>query len=174
MPPTAVPAVGLPVESGRRKTSVYRRILLKSVMPAAAFMVMIGLQACVDAGGAPVATRSPGGDIPVAIDHTLSGVAYKTFAAPLEAMRSAALTGLGELEFAVTADDSANFGRKIEASANERRIAIELEALSPNATRMQVTAERTTGIFRDRATATEIIVRTATVLVGRQHASAGH
>ena len=84
------------------------------------------------------------------------------------------MTGLGELEFEVTADDPANFGRKIEAAAHERRIAIELEALSPTATRMQVTAERTTGIFRDRATATGIIVRTATVLDGRQHASAGH
>ena len=137
-------------------------------------MALIGLQACADAGDAPGATRSPNGHAPVAIDHTLSGVAYKTFAASLEAMRSAALTSLGELEFEVTADDSANFGRKIEATASERRIAIELEALSPNATRMQVTAERTTGIFRDRATATEIIVRTATVLDGRQHAFAGH
>lgn len=173
MPPTAVPAAALPGESGRMETPVNRQTLLKSVVPAVALMALIGLQACVDASP-PVATGSPGGGTSVAVDHTLSGVAYKTFAAPLDTMRSAALTGLGELEFDVTADDSANFGRKIEATANERRIAIELEALSPNATRMQVTAERTTGIFRDRATATEIIVRTATVLDGRRHAFAGH
>lgn len=173
MPPTAVPAAALPGESRRMETPVSRQTPFKSVVPAMALMALIGLQACVDASP-PVATGSPGGGTPVAIDHTLSGVAYKTFTAPLDAMRSAVLTGLGELEFEVTADDSANFGRKIEAAAHERRIAIELEALSPNATRMQVTAERTTGIFRDRATATEIIVRTATALDGRRHAFAGH
>lgn len=148
-----------------------RRLLSKSAVPALALVALagVGVQAC--GGGAPVATRSTAGGVPIVIDHTLSGIAYKTFAAPLDTMRSAALTGLGELEFDVTADDAAAPGRKIEASANERRILIELEALSPSATRMQVTAERTTGIFRDRATATEIIVRTANVLDGRQHAS---
>lgn len=148
-------------------------LLFKFATPAMAFICFLGFQVHEGAGAANAAGRT---DVPpsVAIDHTLSGIAYKTFAAPLDAMRSATLTGLGQLEFAVTADDSANPGRKIEAAANKRRILIELEALGPNATRMQVTAERTTGIFRDRATATEIIVRIASVLDGRRHAFVRH
>lgn len=145
---------------------------LQRAAAVAVFLELLGPQVHEGIGTANAAGRE---DAPsVAIDHTLSGVAYKTFAAPLETMRSAALTGLGQLEFDVTADVSAGPGRKIEATASKRRILIELESLGPSATRMQVTAERTTGIFRDRATATEIIVRTASVLDGRRHASAGH
>ena len=49
-------------------------------------------------------------------------------------------------------------GENIKANATDRDINIELEALSPNTTRMRVTAS--SGFIRDSATATEIIIQT--------------
>jgi hypothetical protein len=48
----------------------------------------------------------------------------------------------------------------ITAKAADREIEIELEALTPNTTRMLVVAKKESGILRDSATATEIILQT--------------
>ena len=48
----------------------------------------------------------------------------------------------------------------ILAKAGDRDIEVELESLTPNTTRMMVTAKRDGGILRDGATATEVILQT--------------
>ena len=48
----------------------------------------------------------------------------------------------------------------INARAADRDIEIEIEALTPNTTRVTVTATKNGGIIRDSATATEIILQT--------------
>jgi hypothetical protein len=48
----------------------------------------------------------------------------------------------------------------IEARAADRNITVEIEALTPNTTRLTVTADKAGGIIRDAATATEIILQT--------------
>ena len=48
----------------------------------------------------------------------------------------------------------------ITAKAGDREIVVELEALTPNTTRMKVTARQNGGILSDGATATEVILQT--------------
>ena len=48
----------------------------------------------------------------------------------------------------------------IMARASDREIEIEIEALTPNTTRLAVTAIKDGGLLRDSATATEIILQT--------------
>jgi hypothetical protein len=54
-------------------------------------------------------------------------------------------------------------GKAIAATASDREIEVELEAISSNATRIRTVAKQ--GVFfKDRATATEIILQTEKVL----------
>ena len=56
-------------------------------------------------------------------------------------------------------------GELIKAISADRQIEVELEAISPKTTRMHTVAKQ--GIFfKDRATATEIILQTESVLSG--------
>jgi hypothetical protein len=48
----------------------------------------------------------------------------------------------------------------IKARAADRDIEVEIESLTPNTTRLSVTAIKDGGIIRDAATATEIILQT--------------
>jgi len=52
----------------------------------------------------------------------------------------------------------------IKAKAVDREIEIELEALTPNTTRMLVVAKKDGGVLRDSATATEIILQTEKIV----------
>jgi hypothetical protein len=54
--------------------------------------------------------------------------------------------------------------KSIVARAGDRDIEIELEALTPNTTRMAVTAKKDGGILRDGATATEVILQTEKIV----------
>lgn len=98
------------------------------------------------------------------VDHTLSGITYKTFAASLAEMRLATLMTLERMDMTVTKDQESETGREIEATARDRTIDIELEAISQKTTRMRVVANQGEIFFKDSATATEIILQTAETL----------
>lgn len=98
------------------------------------------------------------------LDHTLSGISYKTFAAPIEEMRVATFKTLDRLGMDVTAQVKTEFGWGITAVAYKRTIDIELEALTRRATRMRVVANKGDIFFKDAATATEIIIQTVETL----------
>jgi hypothetical protein len=91
--------------------------------------------------------------------YTLDGIAYRTFAAPLEDVHRASLTSLRRMEVALRSDVPRDDGRKITAVAGDRDIYLDLERLTPRTTRMRVTAKHGL-LFRDRATAGEIIAQT--------------
>ncbi|MFO1189104.1 MAG: DUF3568 family protein [Alphaproteobacteria bacterium] len=99
------------------------------------------------------------------VDHTLSGIAYKTFAAPIENVRLATLQTLKQMDMSVKDDRKVEAGWEITASANDRDINVELEALTPRTTRMRVVVNKGEIFFKDAATGTEIIVQTADKLV---------
>lgn len=67
----------------------------------------------------------------------------------------------------VVKDGKDENGWRIEATASERRIEIELERLTRRATRMRVVVNQGTLFFKDAATGTEIIINTAEVLERR-------
>lgn len=100
----------------------------------------------------------------VGIDHSLSGIAYKTFTLPADELQVATMKTLKKMDMEITKQKRTKNGWEIEALAVNRSISIELEELSANTTRMRVVANQNELFFRDSATATEIIVQTADTL----------
>jgi len=95
------------------------------------------------------------------VDHTLNGIAYKTFNNSIDELRGATLVALAKMEMDVTADEAKDDGWEIQAAAIEREIEIELEPVTSKTTRMRVVAHEGMIFFKDGATATEIIVVTS-------------
>jgi hypothetical protein len=103
-----------------------------------------------------------------AVSYTLDGTAYRTFTASLPKVETAALAALNRMGITVktkeaTNKDKTEQGKLIYASGADRDIEVELEAISPKTTRIRTVAKQGT-FFRDRATATEIILQTEKVL----------
>jgi Protein of unknown function (DUF3568) len=97
------------------------------------------------------------------VSYTLDGVAYRTFTVSLPQVESATRTALNRMGIKVETTAKTEQGKAISASANDRQIEIELEAVSSKTTRIRTVAKQ--GIFfKDRATAAEIIVQTEKVL----------
>lgn len=99
------------------------------------------------------------------VGHTLSGIAYKTFTAPLKKVAKASTIAFDRMGIAVEKRETASDGvETITGKALDRSIEVVLEPLSPKATRMRSTAK--TGLLMDQATATEIILQTEQALAG--------
>ena len=96
----------------------------------------------------------------VAVNHQLGGIAYRTFTAPLPRVRSAALTALRKMGIKVEGTEKIEYGERLLAKAGDRNIEIELEALTPNTTRMRAVAKKDGGAVVDSSTAVEIITQT--------------
>lgn len=128
---------------------------MPKVMRALALLAAVSLQGCTAA--ALTAGGVAGG---AGVNHTLSGIVYKTFTAPVKDLRLATLQTLKRMEIKVTHDAVAEFGWEIKGNAYDRTIDIELERLTPATTRMRVVTSED-AIFKDSATSTEIILQTA-------------
>jgi hypothetical protein len=100
------------------------------------------------------------------INHTLNGISYKTFNSPLDELRGATLATLAQMDMEVQRDEETDEGWEISATAIDRRIEIELEQLTVQATRMRVVTHEGEIFFKDNATSTEIIIITAENLAG--------
>jgi hypothetical protein len=106
--------------------------------------------------GAGVATGT-------SVSYTLDGIAYRTFTASLPQVENATRTALNQMGIKVGSTSKTEQGKAILATANDRQIEIEFEAVSSRTTRMRTVAKQ--GIFfKDRATAAEIIMQTEKVL----------
>ena len=94
------------------------------------------------------------------VSHTLGGIVYKTFAAPQAKVHRSTVAALNRMQIKVV--DTTRDGNKelIKARAADRDIEIEIESLTPNTTRLTVTASKQGSLLRDSATATEIILQT--------------
>lgn len=113
----------------------------------------VSISAC-----APLALTAVGIGASTGVSHTLGGISYRTFSEPLPRVKSASMKALQHMQIKVASTGKIDNGTSILANAADREINIELEALSPNTTRIRVTAS--TGFLRDSATATEIIIQT--------------
>lgn len=98
------------------------------------------------------------------VSHTLSGMVYKTFTLPQSQVKRAATGALGRMQVKVVSTRRNGSTETILAKAGDRDIEIELEALTPNTTRMVVTAKKDGGLLRDGATATEVILQTEKIV----------
>lgn len=124
-------------------------------------VVMLALAA---AGCEPVTLTAMGVGAAAGVQHTLTGIAYRTFSVPLPKVRSAVLTAFDRMGIKLGAKEPIENGERLTARASDRDIEVELEAITSKTTRMRSTAK--TGFLRDAATATEIILQTERVLGG--------
>ncbi len=114
------------------------------------------------AGCEPLAITAAGIGASTGVSHALGGITYRTFSVPLPRVRSATMTALNRMQIKVGGSSKMDNGELIKAKASDRDIEIELEALSPNTTRMRTVAKK--GLLWDSATSTEIILQTEKVL----------
>lgn len=105
-----------------------------------------------------------GAGLSAGVDHTLNGIVYKTFAAPLNNVRFALLRTFDRMDMPLTADERSDDGWKVSATATDRTIDVELQKLTDTTTRMRVVANEGQIFFKDASTATAIVLQTAQTL----------
>jgi Protein of unknown function (DUF3568) len=119
------------------------------------------IAASVAASGCiPLALTAAGVGMASGVSHTLGGIVYKTFAAPQTKVHFATVAALRKMQIKVAETKREDNKELITARAADRDIDIEIEALTPNTTRITVVARKDGGLIRDSATATEIILQT--------------
>ncbi|OGA47079.1 MAG: hypothetical protein A3G24_27440 [Betaproteobacteria bacterium RIFCSPLOWO2_12_FULL_62_13] len=96
------------------------------------------------------------------VQYTLSGIAYRTFSEPLPQVMLAVFIALDRMAIKVDSKEKIYNGQRIWARTSDREIQIELEVISPKATRMRSIAR--SGVLLDQATSAEIIVQTEKAL----------
>lgn len=146
----------VPIVGGRGKAALARRMFTGG-----------GALLCgaLLAGCDPVSLTVFGVGTATGVQHTLNGITYRTFTAPLPKVRSAANASLDRMGIKVVAREKNGSGEVIKATATERTIEIELDALTPSTTRMRAMVRN--GLFYDSATGLEIILQTERVLNAR-------
>lgn len=115
------------------------------------------------AGCEPVAVTALGVGASTGVSQTLGGITYRTFTVPLPRVRGAALAALNRMSIKVESSRKTEDGELIKANATDRQIEVELEALTPNTTRMRTVAKKGSLLY-DSATAIEIILQTEKML----------
>lgn len=144
-----------------------RKILLISALMAGSLVV----QGCAGGVGLTMLGVGSGTAAGVGVEHTLNGIAYKTFTASVDQVHAASRRALTDMSVKITDDARTENGRQLMAVAADREIEIQFERLTPRMTRMRVVAAESM-LFKDSATATEIILQTAERLETRAAATA--
>lgn len=124
------------------------------------FSALVLLAALASAGCAGIALTAAGVGGGVAAGHQMGGLVYRTFTAPLPRVRSAVFGALKKMAIKAEPSEKIDLGERITAKAGDRNIEIELEALTPNTTRVKAVVRREGGVVVDSATAVEIINQT--------------
>jgi hypothetical protein len=132
---------------------------MKRILISALFVSSFALSGCVAVGLTALGVGMASG-----VSHTLSGMVYKTFTTPQAQVKRATYGALGRMQIRVVETKRKGSTETIVAKAGDRDIEVELEALTPNTTRMLVTAKKDGGLLRDGATATEVILQTEKIV----------
>ena len=127
-------------------------------------VAVLALGALVLPGCVAVGLTALGVGMATGVSHTLSGMVYKTFTTPQSHVKKATMTAFNRMQIKVVESKRKGSTETIVAKAGDRDIEVELEALTPNTTRMLVTAKKDGGILRDGATATEVILQTEKIV----------
>lgn len=129
------------------------------------YVVALALAASMSLGGcAAVALTALGVGMATGVSHQLGGMVYKTFTTPQANVKKASITALNRMQVKVLKSQRDGSTETILAKAGDRDIEVVLEALTPNTTRMKVTAKQNGGILSDGATATEVILQTEKIV----------
>ena len=130
---------------------------MRSAKVAFVLACLLVLEGCA-AAAASIAGMAGG----AGLDHTLNGIVTKTYAAPVAGTRIATLQTLKRMGIVVTKNEKQDKGWVINAIAEERKIVIDLEPLSTQATRAQVVVSRSSfELIKDSSTGNEIVDQVA-------------
>jgi len=124
-----------------------------------AVAALLGSQGCA-AIGLTLLSAGLGTATGQGVSYTLESIGYKTFTTPVESLEAATLKALKRMDIEVKGRERTDDGVKVTAKAGDRDIDIELDRLTSQTARMRVDVSLK-WIFRDRATAAEIITQTA-------------
>lgn len=95
-----------------------------------------------------------------AVNHKVNGTPTRTFTLPIHKVKRASIGALKRMGIKPGEMKKIENGELILASAGGRDIEVELESITPTATRMKVVARHAGQFYYDSATASEIIVQT--------------
>lgn len=95
--------------------------------------------------------------------HKSDSVTYRTFTAPTAKVVAASIQALRKMGIALEGTGPTDSGQLIKASTQQYQIEVEIEAISPTATRVKAVARRSLFSY-DGATAREIIQQTERAL----------
>lgn len=132
---------------------------MKKTTAAVAAMAAMALAGC-----APIALTALGIGMSTGVSHQLGGIVYKTFTNSQAQVKKATLSAFNRMQIKVTEVKRNGTTEVILGKAGDRDIEVELESLTPNTTRMVATAKKDSGLLRDGATATEIILQTERII----------
>lgn len=137
-------------------------IILSDLHPFILLMVLL-LAFLLSQGCAAMGVALLGGAATTAtkagVSYTLDSKAQKTFTAPVSQVKSSLLAALGEMAFPIASAEKNHDGERIVARVDGREVEVELEPVTPKATKIMVVVHQ--GWFwKDRATAEEIIDQT--------------
>ena len=125
---------------------------------AATVMLSVSLSGCD-----PISLTAASLGAGLGISHTLGGIVYKTFTAPMKSVEEGSVMAMGDMGVKVVSRKTNEQGeRVISATAKDRDIEVLLEPLTSRTTRVRVIANN--GLLKDGATATEILYQTERVL----------
>jgi hypothetical protein len=127
-------------------------------------LLVLCTAALLFAGCEPVSMTMLGIGAGAGVHHHLNGIAYRTFTEPTAKVKKATLVALKKMAIKYEGSEKIDNGELIKARAADRSIEIELEALTPNTTRMRTVARKDGGLLVDSATAFEIITQTERVI----------
>ncbi len=100
----------------------------------------------------PIVVSGAGGGVA----YTVTNVAYQTFSHPLADVEAATHDALKKMAIDELTTEDTEDGRRITAFTTHLNIYIDLERVTPAATKVKVNAKRGS-VMKDKATATEII-----------------
>ncbi|WP_428607443.1 DUF3568 family protein [Sedimenticola sp.] len=135
-------------------------LLKRITKPAIVLVCAFGINGCD-----PITLTAASIGAGVGVNHTLGGMIYKTFTAPMKSVETAAVRAMKDMGIKVDSRSTNEKGERIIlASANKRDIEVRLEPLTKRTTQMRAVASE--GVLKDSATATEIVLQTERVLSG--------
>ena len=122
--------------------------------PIVLSLCLLGLAGCE-----PLAISMLGAGAGTALRYSIDGATSRTFTASAAEVKHASLEALERMGIAFESFDRFEYGELIFARAENRAIEIEIEPISPRATRMRIAAKNGS-FFYDNATASEIVAQT--------------
>ena len=115
-------------------------------------------------GCVAAATTAAGIGGSAALNRSMSGIATRTFTAPVNKVKRAAFTALQRMNIEVVSEGQSEEDIYfISAKTLKREIEVEIESISKSATRISVKAKKSVFNY-DTATADEIVMQTKRVL----------